>query len=770
MTDIIKIGYEVDSSQVKESTKHFDDVTKAATSLDDVINKKLKSTLKLVGGLFATWGISSLIKESAELNARFETLGIVMNVVGRNAGYTSVQMNKFAEDTKKMGITMIESRNTVIRMAQAQLDLNKATELARIAQDAAVIGGTNSSEALGRLIIGVQRGEAEILRTIGINVRWEDSYVKMAKQLGKTRAELSEADKTTARMNAVIAEGAKIAGAYEAAMGTAGKQISSMTRYVEDAKVKFGNLFNETLTIAVFGLSDALKSANGELDEMIMEKELDAWSDNLLDAFALVGDTAMSVGTIFRLTGSHIAEFFALRTTDLDTFFGGGQAADIRAAAEADRAAAIAAASTFRDSLSNRRKAKAETPGLDPIIDQGLADAGANEAFLAREAEEAARKAAASQKEAAKEAKKLAGEYASLSEEIMRLNDQELSAVDKLQKKLDAYTKMGPAMRKYNQDLIDQAKAAEMERSDAEAFAKGDENAAELFNAELEAEQAYQKLRIDSYVSSLNEIDALNEDLNVRLIKSDTERARAQIDLENERAIERIQNLGLEGDQVQELLDKQAQAYEKQVNLATRKTTDYAKELGLTFTSAFEDAVVGGKKFKDVLASIAQDIEKMILRKTVTAPLADFIGSFDFSQFFNANGNAFGPSGLIPFAKGGIVDRATPFKFANGGSFSNGVMGEAGPEAILPLSRGANGKLGVESSGSGGSRVVVNVINNADGTVATTNETKDANGNMSIDVIVEKVEGVMSRNIAKGSGISPTLEKQYGLNRAAGVY
>lgn len=66
-----------------------------------------------------------------------------------------------------------------------------------------------------------------------------------------------------------------------------------------------------------------------------------------------------------------------------------------------------------------------------------------------------------------------------------------------------------------------------------------------------------------------------------------------------------------------------------------------------------------------------------------------------------AKGGAFN-NGLIPFAKGGaftngIVNRATPFAFANGGAF--GVMGEAGPEAVMPLHRGPDGSLGVRMSG-----------------------------------------------------------------------
>lgn len=69
----------------------------------------------------------------------------------------------------------------------------------------------------------------------------------------------------------------------------------------------------------------------------------------------------------------------------------------------------------------------------------------------------------------------------------------------------------------------------------------------------------------------------------------------------------------------------------------------------------------------------------------------------------SANGNAFGRGNVIPFAKGGIVNGPMTFPMPKG----MGMMGEAGPEAVMPLKRGPDGKLGVQSSG-GGTTVVIN--------------------------------------------------------------
>ena len=74
-----------------------------------------------------------------------------------------------------------------------------------------------------------------------------------------------------------------------------------------------------------------------------------------------------------------------------------------------------------------------------------------------------------------------------------------------------------------------------------------------------------------------------------------------------------------------------------------------------------------------------------------------------------ANGMAFAKNKIIPYAKGGVVGKPTLFQYASGGYGNFGLMGEAGPEAIMPLRRGSNGKLGVEASGAGMGNITVNV-------------------------------------------------------------
>jgi lambda family phage tail tape measure protein len=121
--------------------------------------------------------------------------------------------------------------------------------------------------------------------------------------------------------------------------------------------------------------------------------------------------------------------------------------------------------------------------------------------------------------------------------------------------------------------------------------------------------------------------------------------------------------------------------------------------------SALADLAVDGKAdFKALADSIIKDMIRMAFQALIVKPLLGFLGFADGGVI---------PGGVQAFAKGGaftnkIVNRPTQFAFANGGGFSRGLMGEAGPEAIVPLKRGPDGSLGVQANGlnGGGSRQV----------------------------------------------------------------
>lgn len=176
-----------------------------------------------------------------------------------------------------------------------------------------------------------------------------------------------------------------------------------------------------------------------------------------------------------------------------------------------------------------------------------------------------------------------------------------------------------------------------------------------------------------------------------------------------------------------------------------RKLQKIADDIGMAFATTFEDMVLGAKSASEAMRALAQDVARLMMRQMVTQRIADFAGAAitaGVSSFMTpasaaanagnistagispnagigsvnattgmgfADGGAFLHGRLIAMASGGLVDRPTIFPMANG---NIGLMGEAGAEAVMPLMRTSDGKLGVKSDGgnSGGNVRIVNVI------------------------------------------------------------
>ncbi|MDR0275935.1 MAG: hypothetical protein LBI48_11480 [Burkholderiaceae bacterium] len=247
-----------------EKLKQTGDAAKGASTGMNL----LQSVAGRVVAAFSVWKVADLIVDMTKLAARYETMGVVMEVAGRNAGYSRGQMDAYAASLQKSGISMMESRNVLTQLATAHIDLARASELGRAAQDLAVVANVNSSEALARVVQGIKSGQTEILRTMGLNVNFEQSYKDLAKTLGKTTEQLTEKEKVLARTNATTKEAKAYTDLYEAAMGTAGKQMTSLTRYWDDFKTVAGDAFLPLLAEGVKNLTISLKAANNTLKSM----------------------------------------------------------------------------------------------------------------------------------------------------------------------------------------------------------------------------------------------------------------------------------------------------------------------------------------------------------------------------------------------------------------------------------------------------------------------------------------------------------------------
>jgi phage-related minor tail protein len=122
-------------------------------------------------------------------------------------------------------------------------------------------------------------------------------------------------------------------------------------------------------------------------------------------------------------------------------------------------------------------------------------------------------------------------------------------------------------------------------------------------------------------------------------------------------------------------------------------STAFAKAIG----KAFADATAGGKQFDDVLRQLALRLSGMAVTQAFN-PVAKLLAG-DLGKVFGSGdppGTARSGS-VIPFAAGGVIGAPSYFPMASG----LGLAGEAGPEAIVPLARGSDGRLGIAMNGAG---------------------------------------------------------------------
>jgi len=243
-------------------------------------------------------------------------------------------------------------------------------------------------------------------------------------------------------------------------------------------------------------------------------------------------------------------------------------------------------------------------------------------------------------------------------------------------------------------------------------------------NVALANEQLTQGLKdllpsLDDYNSKIREIQ------NGKTVLTEVEKLNAQINLlqldvlaaTNPALAEHINLLreraGVLDEANQKRKDQEASFganFNEKIKTYYDSITNLGAQVGEAVTGAFqgmedkltEFVTTGKASFQDLANSIIADIARIAIRQAIIQPL---VGALFPGMTKSAMGNVFAQNGIQKFARGGIVDKPTVFPFANG----IGLMGEAGPEAIMPLRRGANGRLGVETTGGGGMNVTVNV-------------------------------------------------------------
>jgi len=239
----------------KQAAVAAEDYTKLALGLGAI---GAAGTAVVVGlGLFAS---------------RVEEVGALLEVTRRNAVSLAeaegdmakaAMLNTDAVKAQVQGIRDLHlsglvATETVAALIRYNLDMTKATELARLAQDAATFAMQDSSQAVEGLIHGITTLQPRVLRSYGIMVNLNEAYRVFAAQNNLVATELTQAQRQQAAFNAVLAQAPAIAGAYEAAMSTASKQIRSLNTDIQDLSEEFGEHFTPVLDAGAGAVRDLL--------------------------------------------------------------------------------------------------------------------------------------------------------------------------------------------------------------------------------------------------------------------------------------------------------------------------------------------------------------------------------------------------------------------------------------------------------------------------------------------------------------------------------
>jgi tape measure domain-containing protein len=232
------------------------------------------------------------------------------------------------------------------------------------------------------------------------------------------------------------------------------------------------------------------------------------------------------------------------------------------------------------------------------------------------------------------------------------------------------------------------------------------------------------------------------------------------------------------------------------LNSVTDEATNAAAHTEKLFKDAFsnmEDALVsfvqtGKLDFTSLANSIIADLIRMQIQASITGPLSSAI-SAGIGSFFGSAGTAGASSAASTPAitpslahTGGVIGAdalasrtVSASLFADAPRFhTGGVVGKEMPiiakQGETVFTPGQMAALGGALQSQPQVSVMVNIQNTSSAVEAKTETSRDNNGNVTLTVLIEEVENQMARNVSRGNGLAPTLERRYGLNPAAGSY
>jgi len=628
---------------------------------------------------------------------------------------TTAAVFRIAQDTRsEFGATA----NLYARVARSarELNLEQATlEAVTIATNKAIqISGATSQEAAAGAIQFAQglasgRLQGDELRSILENLPRLAQAV--AQGLGVNIGKLRELGK----------EGALTADAVIAALlsqsETIDREFTQLPVKISDAFTRLRNDVQLALSeIDTKQLIDGIDQFRATLNDPAIRQGLQNFATGVVSAITTATDSIATLSSATSSAGEFWAEFFNGSANTIDRF--DDQITDVESDIESLKAA-----------LSKPLPLRVATTGLDSL-NEIREQIGQLQGEL-RRLEEARAFAKELEKKRQADLKKTSASAPAQSFDI-----PDLVGTDKAREKREKAEKRYIEGLERQLALLNDTSAAAKARFDLEQGGLSGADAATrqriiALSEEIDAVKRREEAEEAMVQSIIDGGDEIAEEQQKRIadVQNVIDATRTPLE-QYAKEVQRLSTLGLDDETLERAVGK-AQERLKQLQEDARGANDVAKDLGLTFSSAFENAIVNGNKFSDVLKGIGQDIVRILARKVITEPLGDFLS------------DAFSGLNLFGNAKGGL------YKVGGSGS-EHPVAFTAKRGEVVAVG------TGIEPGGSGGG-VVVNVNNSAPNTEATANE-RTENGRRVIDVMVESSLGSL-RNSGRlvNAGMRPAM-------------
>ena len=234
-----------------------------------------------VGAAVAAVGYSFIkfSQQSFKVASGVAEMNVAMEAVGKSTGKGGKTIKDAAKDIRSMGIEMQASQEIAMLFVKGNIELSKASKVARVAQDLAVLSQSNSTDTARTLTYAIQTGNSMLLKSAGITKYASEAYAMYARELKVTESSLTATQRQMAITNMIIKEGAKVAGVYEAAMQEPGKVLRSFPRLLNDIQLEFGNVYLKGFgpaILAAYKLTDAFSKSirsGGALNPVLKSME-----------------------------------------------------------------------------------------------------------------------------------------------------------------------------------------------------------------------------------------------------------------------------------------------------------------------------------------------------------------------------------------------------------------------------------------------------------------------------------------------------------------